>query len=72
MAKDNDQQLDALLDDAKRQSWRAERGKRYFKLLCPCSEKHIRLSVHLTPSDPHYWLNLRKWLLRNTCWREDP
>jgi hypothetical protein len=33
----------------------------------PCPEKHFT-TVHLTPSNPRYELNKRKWLVRRTCW----
>lgn len=71
MGSDNKQKLKELLDDAERQGWTVVPTKRYPKMLCPCPEKHIKLSVHLTPSTPTYWLNLRKELARKTCWKEE-
>lgn len=34
---------------------------------CPCTEEHFK-TVHLSPSNPNYELNLRKWLERQPCW----
>lgn len=63
------QDLEAILRSAERQGWRVEKGKGYFKMWCPCADKHWT-TVHLTPSDRRYALNLRKKLLRSTCWKE--
>jgi hypothetical protein len=62
-------ELEAILQDAESESWRVTRGKKYFKLWCTCSGKH-RKTVHLSPSDPNYERNLRKWLERQPCWGE--
>ncbi len=48
-----------LLREAERHGWRVERGKGYFKALCPCFEKHW-ISVPLTPSSPRTLRNIRK------------
>ena len=48
-------------------TWRVTRGKKYWKLWCPNPCK-CRKTVHLTPSDPRYTMNLRHWLSRETCW----
>jgi hypothetical protein len=60
-----------LQEDANRQGWEFTDKGRYGKLKCPCPERHIRLSVHHSPSNPNYWKELRAWLVRHTCWRED-
>ncbi len=65
-----DKHLDQLLRDAESQGWRVKKGTKYYKLLCPCSGKHAKWSVHLTPSNPNYERNLRQWLADNTCWQE--
>ncbi|KJE24861.1 hypothetical protein FF36_00868 [Frankia torreyi] len=63
-------ELEAFLRQAESQSWRVEKGKKYFKIYCPCGEhKH---TVHLTPSDPRYEKNLRGHLKSRTCWEEAP
>jgi hypothetical protein len=31
--------------------------------------KHFT-TVHLTPWNPRYQLNKRRWLVRRTCWEE--
>ncbi|MFZ0186293.1 MAG: hypothetical protein WAL72_05020 [Streptosporangiaceae bacterium] len=67
MGKDMEQRLAALREEARRYDWTVEKGKRYYKMLCPCPGKH-RKTMHLTPSDPRYELNLRKWLERQPCW----
>jgi hypothetical protein len=36
---------------------------------CGCEAKHMK-TVHLTPSDPRYGLNTRKWFER-TCWKDE-
>lgn len=60
---------DEVLTEGERQGWRVERGRRYFKLLCPCPELHLK-TVHLTPSDPNYVRNLVGQLRRATCWED--
>ncbi len=72
VGKDTKDQLEKLLADAHRQGWLTPWKGKYYKFLCPCPEKHAKWSVHLTPSNPNYWLNTRKWLERSTCWKEDP
>lgn len=61
--------LEEVFAQAEGQEWRVERGKKYYKLLCPCADKHLK-TVKLTPSDPNYRTNLLKWLVRETCWKE--
>jgi hypothetical protein len=62
-------ELEGLLRDAEEQGWRVVKDRLYFKLKCPCAAKHFT-TVHLTPSNPRYQLNKRKWLVRRTCWEE--
>ncbi len=61
-------ELEAVLREAEQRHWRVDKPN-YFRLLCPCG-KHQR-RVHLTPSNPNYELNLRKWLERQPCWEEE-
>jgi hypothetical protein len=67
VGKDQERRLAALRSEAKRYGWRVEKGKKYYKLYCPCPGKH-RKTMHLTPSTSQYELNLRKWLERQPCW----
>jgi hypothetical protein len=72
-AKHPNKDLERLLRDAETQTdgpWRVERDKGYYKMWCPCPQKHKK-TVKLTPSDPHYEQNLRGWLRRSTCWKEE-
>jgi hypothetical protein len=62
-----DKDLERILKEAEDRGWRVERGKRYYKIYCPCPEMHKK-SVHLTPSDPGYRRNLLGQLGRATCW----
>lgn len=62
-------ELEAVLRAAEQQGWRVVKG-RYFKMYCPCVDKHIK-TVKLTPSGANYRQNLIGQLLRSTCWRED-
>ncbi len=56
-----------MLKEAERQGWRVEGGgNTYFKMKCPCSDKHLKM-VHLTPRQ-NYKKNLVRWLERRTCW----
>jgi hypothetical protein len=61
-------ELEAILRQAERRGWRVEKGKKYFKLWCPCGDH--RKAVHLTPSDPDYAKNLLGFL-RRSCWEEN-
>lgn len=63
-------ELEALLRDLESQGWRVIKGSRYLTALCPCPEKH-RKTIHLTPSNPRYLINLRGQLRRATCWKGD-
>ena len=62
--------LEAVLRMVESRNWRVERGKNYFKIRCPCPEKHMRW-VHLTPSGTNYETDLRHWLRRCSCWGEE-
>ncbi len=68
--KHPDPKLEAVIKGAEKRAWTRKRGKGggYIRLLCPCG-LHQR-SVHLTPSDPKYPLNLVKWLERQPCWKD--
>jgi len=44
-----------LKADAEKQGWEFVEGKRHDKLLCPCPEKHRKLYVPKTPSNPDAW-----------------
>jgi hypothetical protein len=63
-------ELEAVLQSAERQGWKVDKGKGYFRMLCPCGELHKKW-VHLTPSDPNYEKRLRAVLKARTCWKGD-
>jgi hypothetical protein len=65
-------ELEVVLREAESRGWRVEKRQKgnYFKLLCPCPEKHMRW-VHLTPSGSNYETDLRHWLRRCGCWGEE-
>lgn len=58
--------LAAIRQQARDKGWRVEKGKKYYKMWCPCG-KHWK-TVKLTPSDPNYTRNLLGQLRRATCW----
>jgi hypothetical protein len=60
-------ELEAVLRAAEDRRWRVEKGKKYFKMWCPCPEKHWK-TVKLTPSGANYTRNLLGQLRRATCW----
>lgn len=64
-------ELEEVLRQAERQEWTVERGRKYYKLKCPCAAKHIK-TVKITPSGTNYRRNLLGQLNRATCWEEDP
>jgi hypothetical protein len=64
-------ELEAVLAAAERKKWRVEKGRKYFKMKCPCYLKHLK-TVHISPSDPNYLRNLIGYLERETCWKEQP
>ncbi|MBE1533286.1 hypothetical protein [Actinomadura algeriensis] len=65
--KHRDKELDEVFAEAWDKGWRITRGKRYWKLWCPCESKHLK-SVKLTPSDPNYKKNLLHKPASGTCW----
>jgi hypothetical protein len=69
--KHPDKDLEPVLKEAESQNWIVTKGKKYFKMKCPCPDKHSK-TVHLSPSDPKYRKNLLAQLLRATCWKEKP
>lgn len=69
--KHTDKELEAVLAEAEKKGWRVEKGKKYWKMWCPCGE-HWK-TVKLTPSTRNYTRNLVAQLSRATCWdREEP
>lgn len=62
-------EFEAFLKDAEAQEWEVSKGKKYYKMKCPCGT-HMK-TIHLTPSDPNYLRNARGWLRRETCWKEE-
>lgn len=66
-----DKELEKVLASAERQGWTIKkRPNGYFKLYCPCDDKHMK-TVHCTPSTPNYRRNLLGELRRKTCWKEE-
>jgi hypothetical protein len=59
-----------LKADAEKQGWEFVEGKRHDTSLCPCPEKHRKLYVPKTPSNPDAWKELGSWLTKHTCWEE--
>jgi len=56
---------------AEARDWRvAPTKKGYFKMFCPCADKHLKM-VAKTPSGANYGKNLLSWLQRLDCWEED-
>ena len=66
---DRDRDLAAVRREAEGKGWRVERGKKYYKMWCPCG-KHMK-TMKLTHSDPNYVRNLLGQLRRATCWDEE-
>jgi hypothetical protein len=63
--------LEEILRQAERQNWTIKGGgDKYFKMYCPCREKHKK-SVHCTPSGANYTRNLLAELKRKTCWKDE-
>ena len=61
--------LEELLEKFDAAGWRIIDPPKYYKVYCPCAMKHKR-TVHLTPSNPNYALDTRKWLERQPCYKE--
>lgn len=64
-----DKDLEQLLRDLEANNWRVTKGKKYYKVYCPCGI-HQR-TVKNTPSDPSYECNVRGWLGRTGCWEQE-
>jgi hypothetical protein len=62
-----DRDLEKLLIRVEAKHWRVEKRRRYFICKCDCGD-HLK-TVHLTPSDPNYLLNVTKWFERQSCWK---
>ena len=63
-------ELQALLLLFHAQGWRIKDPPTYYKALCPCPDEHFT-TIHLTPSNPRYALNKRKWLERQPCYLKE-
>lgn len=63
-------ELEALLKEAEAKGWQVVKGRKYFKMSCPCADKHLTW-VHLTPGQ-YYVNHLRGLLRRDTCWEARP
>lgn len=63
--------IEAVLREAESHGWIVSKGKTYYKALCTCPEKHMKLSIKLTPSDGRYVMNLSSWFRRQECWKEN-
>lgn len=59
--------LEKLLKLVEANGWRVTRGKKYYSCRCACLA-HMK-TMHLTPSDPNYALNMIKWFQRQPCWK---
>jgi hypothetical protein len=62
--------LEELLREVEKHGWTVTKSKQYFKTQCRCPAKH-QTWVHLTPSNPNYTRNQRKWFERQSCWKDD-
>lgn len=62
-------ELEAILRRAESLDWRVEKRGQYFKMKCPCPDRHLK-TVRLTPDKSHYEKNLIHVLVRDTCWKE--
>ncbi|WDZ89942.1 hypothetical protein [Nocardiopsis sp. HUAS JQ3] len=61
--------LESALRAAEARQWRVERRKKYYKMYCPCPEKHFK-TVKLTLSGANHLKDLLGQLRRATCWEE--
>jgi hypothetical protein len=59
-------ELEDLLADAEEHGWRIERRRKYYRGFCPCG-RHAK-TIHVTPSNPRYALDLAKAFERLECW----
>lgn len=62
-------ELEAVLRAGEAQGWRVTKGSAYYRMFCPCPDKHYKW-VHLTPSSSRYLLKLKGYLKTATCWKE--
>ena len=63
-------ELEAILRVAESKGWRITGGgNTYFKMKCPCDDKHLKM-VHLSPNR-NYHKRLERWLERRACWDND-
>lgn len=62
-----DKHLEALLSALESDGWRVVKGRKYFKIYCPCPDEHLK-TVHISPSNPNYQRNFESWL-RRMCWK---
>ena len=62
-------ELEEVLIAAERKGWAVDKGKKYFKMKCPCGE-HTK-TVKCTPSGNNYKRNLLGQLRRATCWEDE-
>jgi hypothetical protein len=69
--KHTDKDIENLLKQSEKREWRITGGgRRYFKMKCPCADKHLKM-VHCSPSNPNYLRNLTNWLDKRTCWDKE-
>lgn len=66
--KHPDKDLEAIIRSLEDQDWKVNKDKKYYKALCPCSEKHYK-TIHNTPQKT-YIDKLRTRLRNHTCWEE--
>lgn len=64
--KHSKKELEQLLELFDSCGWRVTKGKKYYKVYCPCGDHQT--TVHLSPSNPNYELDKRKWLERQPCY----
>lgn len=64
--KHSKKDLEQILQLFDASGWRITKGKTYYKLYCPCRDH--KTTVHLSPSNPNYALDKRKWLERQPCY----
>lgn len=62
-------EIEELLVEFDAAGWRVIDPPKYYKVYCPCAEKHKR-TVHLTPSSRNYILDTQSWLHRQPCYKD--
>ena len=70
LPKHPDKGLRAVIESALRQRWAVSKGQKYYMMKCPCPMKHKK-TVKISPSNPKYERELRHFLERYTCWKEE-